>query len=65
MNLPLPPQEFEGDDGGDDNSVIKNPQSVELVAKLLELESSQELSFALTTLRTETRGMEHCRHLYL
>ena len=49
-------QEFAGADGGNDNSVIANPESVGLVSKLLQLEEGQDLSFALTTLRTETRG---------
>lgn len=51
-------QDFEGEDGGDDNAVIRNPESVKLVTKLLGLETSDGLSFALTTLRNETRGMQ-------
>ena len=50
-------QDFRGEDGGEDNAVIRNPESVELVANLLDLETSDELSFALTTLRNETRGV--------
>ncbi len=50
-------QDFVGADGSDDNSTIKNPESVESVAKILQLENAEELSFAFTTLRTETRGM--------
>ncbi len=45
-----------GADGGQDNATVKNPESVDLVAKLLGLESSKDLCFALITLRTETRG---------
>ena len=45
-----------GADEGDDNAVIKNPEAAELIAKLLVLESCQNMCFALTTLRTETRG---------
>ena len=50
-------QEFEGADGTDDDAVIKNPESAKLVDTILGLESYEDLSFALTTLRTETRGV--------
>lgn len=57
--LPLPchaSQEFVGEDGDNDNAEVSTPAVVESVAQLLHLEGSQELSFALTTLRTTTRG---------
>jgi len=49
-------QEFQGSDGGQDNARVKNPESADLVARLLGLEDSKDLCFALITLRTETRG---------
>ncbi len=49
-------QEFEGADGTDDNAIIKNPESAKLVDEILGLENYDDLCFALTTLRTETRG---------
>ena len=51
-----PPQEFRGADGGEDNARVKNRLVAKAVAQVLELESVGELCFALTTLRTETRG---------
>ena len=51
-----PLQEFVGADGDNDNAEVSTPDVVESVAQLLHLEGSQELSFALTTLRTTTRG---------
>ena len=51
-----PRQEFVGADGDNDNAEVSTPDVVESVAQLLHLEGSQELSFALTTLRTTTRG---------
>lgn len=52
----MPLQEFVGADGDNDNAEVSTPDVVESVAQLLHLEGSQELSFALTTLRTTTRG---------
>ena len=52
-------QEFVGADGSDDNAIIENPEAAEQVTTVLQLENSQDLCFALTTLRTETRGMLH------
>ena len=49
-------QEFIGADGGEDNAVVKNMAAAETVSKILQLESCEDLCFALTTLRTETRG---------
>lgn len=50
-------QEFEGADGGEDSARVRNPEAVDSVSEVLQLESSDELSFALTTLRTTTRGI--------
>ena len=55
---PPPPQEFRGADGGEDNARVKNRLVAKAVAQVLELESVGELCFALTTLRTETRGQQ-------
>jgi myosin-3 len=44
------------EEGGGDSATVRNPELVETVSQLLCLESSAELSFALTTLRTVTRG---------
>lgn len=52
----FPLQEFRGADGGEDNARVKNRLVAKAVAQVLELESVGELCFALTTLRTETRG---------
>ena len=52
-------QEFRGADGGEDNSRVKNRVAAKAAAQALELESVGELCFALTTLRTETRGQCH------
>ena len=52
----MPLQEFVGADGDNDNAEVSTPDVVESVAQLLHLEGSEELSFALTTLRTTTRG---------
>ena len=41
---------------GEDNARVKNRQVAKAAAQVLELESAGELCFALTTLRTETRG---------
>lgn len=41
----------------DDSAVILNKEVAETVTELLGLESVDDLSFALTTLRTVTRGM--------
>ena len=43
-------------DDGEDNARVKNRQVAKAAAQVLELESAGELCFALTTLRTETRG---------
>jgi myosin-3 len=40
-----------------DNTIIKNTDVSQLVTELLSLESADDLSFALTTLRTVTRGI--------
>lgn len=48
-------QEFGSKD--DDSAVILNKEVAETVTELLGLESVDDLSFALTTLRTVTRGM--------
>ena len=52
-----------GADGGEDGARIKNPEVAEKVTELLQLESSEELCFALTTLRTTTRGTYIAWHL--
>ena len=52
-------QEFEGADGGEDNAAIQNPDSIKAVSDLLQMGGSEDISFALTTLRTTTRG-RHC-----
>ncbi|CAI8048136.1 Myosin-IIIb, partial [Geodia barretti] len=44
------------EEGGGDSATVRNPEVVETVSQLLCLESSAEVSFALTTLRTVTRG---------
>jgi hypothetical protein len=49
-------QEFRGAEDGEDNARVKNRQVAKAAAQVLELESAGELCFALTTLRTETRG---------
>ena len=49
-------QEFRGVEDGEDNARVKNRQVAKAAAQVLELESAGELCFALTTLRTETRG---------
>ena len=50
-------QEFGRKD--DDSAVILNKEVAETVTELLGLESVDDLSFALTTLRTVTRGIIH------
>lgn len=50
-------QEFGSRD--DDSAVILNKEVAETVTELLGLESVDDLSFALTTLRTVTRGIIH------
>ncbi len=55
-SLTLGIQEFAGADGGEDSARVSNPEAVKVVSEVLQLESSDELSFALTTLRTTTRG---------
>ena len=51
-------QEFRGVEDGEDNARVKNRQVAKAAAQVLELESAGELCFALTTLRTETRGQQ-------
>lgn len=51
-------QEFRGADGGEDNSRVRNRLLARAAAQALEIESVGELCFALTTLRTETRGIQ-------
>ena len=43
----------------DDSAVILNKEVAETVTELLGLESVDDLSFALTILRTVTRGIIH------
>lgn len=50
-------QEFRGLEEGEDNARVKNRQVAKTAAEVLQLESAGELCFALTTLRTETRGL--------
>ena len=60
-------QEFRGVEDGEDNARVKNRQVAKAAAQVLELESAGELCFALTTLRTETRGqnlsLNPCIHI--
>ena len=49
-------QEFGSQTKEDDTAVILNKEVAETVTELLGLESVEHLSFALTTLRTMTRG---------
>ena len=52
-------QEFKGADSGNDNAEVSNREAAESAAKILQLESCDDLCFALTKLRTETRGVTH------
>ena len=61
-------QEFRGLEEGEDNARVKNRQVAKTAAEVLQLESAGELCFALTTLRTETRGLwppTACSTLYV
>ena len=50
-------QEFTcSEERGGDSATVSNPELVETICQLLCLDSAEDLSFALTTLRTVTRG---------
>ena len=49
---------------GGDSAAIKNPELVETISHMLHLENSEDLAFALTTLRTMTRGTLVHVHVY-
>ena len=51
-------QEFTcSEERGGDSATVSNPELVETICQLLCLDSAEDLSFALTTLRTVTRGV--------
>ena len=56
----LLPQEFNGVDGCEENAAVADTGVLEFVCKLLGLENPQDFAFALTTLRTVTRGAYVC-----
>lgn len=49
---------FKGADSTGDSSRVDNMEKVNIISRLLQLEYPEDLCFALTTLRTTTRGMD-------